>query len=79
MDNNIRRTITTGIPAQQAYTKFVNELNSWWPREYTWSQDQLQEISMDARENGLCSETRLGSYPKMFPRSLQLMVLALEV
>jgi len=37
-------------------SKFVNELNNWWPPEYTWSQEQLQEIRIDGRKDGLCTE-----------------------
>lgn len=32
------------------------ELNEWWPKEYTWSQDKLKEIKIDGRKGGLCTE-----------------------
>ncbi len=54
---SIRRNISTGIPAMQAYAKFVHELNNWWPRQYTWAQDKLQQISIDGCRGGFCHET----------------------
>lgn len=55
--DSIQRTVTTGIPAMQAYAKFVHELNNWWPRQYTWAQDKLQQITIDGCKGGFCHET----------------------
>lgn len=41
---------------QKAFSNFVNEINNWWPKEYTWSDQNLQKIKIDGRENGLCTE-----------------------
>lgn len=54
---SIRRTVATGIPARQAYAKFVHELDNWWPRQYTWAQHTLQHISIDGCRGGFCHET----------------------
>ena len=54
---SIQRTVTTGIPARQAYARFVHELDNWWPRQYTWAQDKLQQISIDGCRGGFCHET----------------------
>ncbi len=43
--NSISKLLSVNIPPQQAFKKFVNELNNWWPSDYTWSQDKLEEIS----------------------------------
>lgn len=53
---SIKRTVAIPLSFQEAYDKFVHEFNFWWPKAYTWSQDQLQSISIDARQNGLCTE-----------------------
>jgi len=55
-------TYTLHISASPAtvFAKFVNELNEWWPKAYTWSQDQLQEIRIDGQKDGLCTE--IGPY-----------------
>ena len=50
------KQIKVGVPAEIAFKKFVNDLNKWWPPEYTWSQDKLKTITMDGRRNGLCTE-----------------------
>lgn len=44
------------IPPDQAFEKFINDFNKWWPKEYTWSQDKLKEIKIDCKEGGLCTE-----------------------
>lgn len=44
----------------KAFKKFVNELNEWWPKEYTWSQDRLKEIKIESRKDGRCTE--IGPY-----------------
>ncbi len=52
----IIKNLIIGISYDVAFQKFVNELNEWWPRDYTWSQDQLKEIRIDGRKDGLCTE-----------------------
>lgn len=56
----IRKELKVAVSPDVAFEKFLNELNEWWPREYTWSQDKLQEIRIDGSENGLCTE--IGPY-----------------
>lgn len=58
--NDINKTIEITISPEQAFQKFVDEINNWWPKEYTWSQDELQEIRIDAKQDGLCTE--IGPY-----------------
>jgi uncharacterized protein YndB with AHSA1/START domain len=60
MMEKISKKFEVPIPGKKAFAKFVNELNLWWPKEYTWSQDQLKEIKIDVKENGLCTE--IGPY-----------------
>lgn len=45
------------IPPNVAFQLFINNLNDWWPKEYTWSKEKLKEIRIDSRENGFCTET----------------------
>jgi len=52
----ISKTIQVAIPAQKAFDRFVNKLGEWWPPEYTWSQDSLEDIRIDSQKNGLCTE-----------------------
>lgn len=55
MDGVVKR-IEVAVTLREAYRIFLHKLNEWWPQEYTWSQKTLQEISIDAKKNGLCTE-----------------------
>lgn len=52
----ISKEVKVGIGRDTAFNKFLKELNEWWPKEYTWSQDKLKEIRIDGKKNGLCTE-----------------------
>lgn len=58
--DRIYKEIKVDINQEAAFDKFLNELNEWWPKAYTWSQDMLKEIRIEGRKNGLCSE--IGPY-----------------
>ena len=44
------------VPQERAFTRFTTELGAWWPAEYTWSQQALEEIAMQPRQGGWCFE-----------------------
>ncbi|WP_170110404.1 SRPBCC family protein [Flavilitoribacter nigricans] len=52
----ITKTLKLDISPETAFQKFVHDLNAWWPAEYTWSQESLERIYIDARKEGLCTE-----------------------
>lgn len=52
----IFKELKVEIARDKAFQKFLNELNEWWPKEYTWSGDKLKEIRIDGRKDGLCTE-----------------------
>ena len=35
---------------------FTLRVGSWWPREFTWSQDRLELFGFEPREGGACFE-----------------------
>lgn len=39
-----------------AFSFFIDEFNSWWPQEYTWSGKKLKSIHIDGKIDGLCTE-----------------------
>lgn len=41
---------------ERAFTVFVDEMNRWWPRDYTWAGDRLETIGIEPRYNGRCYE-----------------------
>jgi uncharacterized protein YndB with AHSA1/START domain len=51
----IRRTVRVHASVERAFGQFV-ELQSWWPREYTWSQDTLERIGIEPGSGGHCYE-----------------------
>ena len=57
---SIQKTLKIAVTPETAFKKFLEEFNAWWPKEYTWSQDKLEEIRIEKKENGLCTE--IGPY-----------------
>ena len=51
----IRQSVTVGLPADEAFAAFA-DLARWWPREYTWAGDTLEDIGIDPHEGGFCFE-----------------------
>ncbi|MDR2872180.1 MAG: SRPBCC domain-containing protein [Xanthomonadaceae bacterium] len=51
-------TTTVGITldAMSAFHRFTKQTGSWWPKSHTWSRDVLQDIRIDPRIGGLCTE-----------------------
>ena len=43
-------------PLERAFEVFVDRLGTWWPREYTWAKDNLEEIGIEAKVDGHCFE-----------------------
>jgi uncharacterized protein YndB with AHSA1/START domain len=54
-DEPIREAVTVPVPVDQAFAAFA-DLARWWPREYTWAADTLEDIGIEPREGGLCYE-----------------------
>jgi uncharacterized protein YndB with AHSA1/START domain len=53
---SVRCTVDVALPAERAFAFFTEHFAMWWPREYTWGQDVLEDIGMELREGGLCYE-----------------------
>jgi uncharacterized protein YndB with AHSA1/START domain len=52
----IRHAVTIELPPEQAFARFVEDLGEWWPSEYTWSGDVLEEIAIEPGLGGACFE-----------------------
>jgi uncharacterized protein YndB with AHSA1/START domain len=55
-EDAIRLTLTVPAPAEHAFVVFVERFASWYPSEYTWSQDVLDTIAIEGVEGGHCFE-----------------------
>lgn len=55
-DDAIRLDLTVPVPPARAFAVFAEELDSWWPPEYTWAGDVLETIAIEPREGGRCFE-----------------------
>jgi uncharacterized protein YndB with AHSA1/START domain len=51
---------TVDAPIERAFEIFVDEIGTWWPRDYTVSKDNLEEIGIDAKFEGQCFERDKG-------------------
>jgi uncharacterized protein YndB with AHSA1/START domain len=54
-EDSVRASVTVLVPAEQAFDVFAR-LAAWWPREYTWAADTLEDIGIEPREGGHCFE-----------------------
>jgi uncharacterized protein YndB with AHSA1/START domain len=50
------------LNVDDAFALFALRLDTWWPREYTWSRDVLQAIGIQPRIGGLCYEIGPGEF-----------------
>jgi uncharacterized protein YndB with AHSA1/START domain len=56
MSETIEQAVTVEVSVERAFEVFADELDSWWPREYSWSQDVLEDIGIEPHEGGMCFE-----------------------
>lgn len=54
--DKIEQTVVVPVTADRAFKTFVEELDSWWPAEYTWSGNKLENIAIEPYLNGRCFE-----------------------
>jgi uncharacterized protein YndB with AHSA1/START domain len=57
MSDAVSATADVPIAPDEAFALFTTGLGSWWPREFSWSQDVLEEIGMETHEGGFLYET----------------------
>lgn len=55
-EDAIQRTFTVPVPIVRAFAVFTDELEAWWPSEYTWAKDTLETIGIEPEEGGHCFE-----------------------
>ncbi len=67
-------TVATNVPVtpDEAFAAFVDRMSDWWPRDYTWSGDDLDVIGIEARANGRCFERAKDGSEKVWGTVLSL-------
>jgi uncharacterized protein YndB with AHSA1/START domain len=58
----VRLALTVPVGAERAFELFTEGLATWWPREYSWSGEVLEDIGIEAREGGFCFELGPGGF-----------------
>ncbi len=55
-EETITLIMNLGLSKEEAFERFVNHFNNWWPKKYTWSGQKLKFIQIEANVNGKCFE-----------------------
>jgi uncharacterized protein YndB with AHSA1/START domain len=53
----VRNALVIPLPLERAFMLFTDDLGTWWPKEYTWSGEVLEEIGIEGWLDGMCYET----------------------
>lgn len=56
-DAVVRLSVVVPVSRERAFDFFAHRLTEWWPREFTFSADSLEIISLDAHDGGAWYET----------------------
>lgn len=56
ISESIRTQVAIPKPPREAFQLFTERLGEWWPPQYTWSQDALEELGIEPRVGGFCYE-----------------------
>lgn len=57
---NIKKKIMFDAPLQRSFAIFLNDIGIWWPKEYTWSKEELVALKINPTVNGFLTE--IGPY-----------------
>ena len=52
----VRASVTVETPRERAFELFTEGLGTWWPKEFSWSQDRLEEIGIEPHQDGFAYE-----------------------
>jgi uncharacterized protein YndB with AHSA1/START domain len=58
----IERGVTVPVPAERAFSHFVDDFAQWWPQTYSWSGDVLEDSGIEAFAGGHCYEIGPGGF-----------------
>jgi len=52
-DDIVHARIAIGLPPASAFEKFRHDLARWWPREYTYSGEGMEDLFLEGRKGGV--------------------------
>ena len=52
----IRKEFEIPLSIEDAFDLFTAGFSKWWPKEYSWSKDEMTTISIECRDGGRCTE-----------------------
>jgi len=52
----MKHEIIVSCSKELAFEKFVESFGNWWPKEYSWSGDLLEDIQLGNDEGEFCTE-----------------------
>lgn len=58
--SDIKKKVIVDSDSEKTFRIFLQELGNWWPKAYTWSQDQLVALKVNPIVNGFFTE--IGPY-----------------
>jgi uncharacterized protein YndB with AHSA1/START domain len=69
--SELRETIEVRPPIEAAFTCFVDDIGEWWPREYTWAEEDLAKMAIEPKLGGRCYERALDGRERIWGRVLE--------
>jgi uncharacterized protein YndB with AHSA1/START domain len=69
--SELRQRIEVRTPIEAAFTCFVDDIGDWWPREYTWADQDLAKIAIEPKQGGRCYERSLDGRERIWGRVLE--------
>jgi uncharacterized protein YndB with AHSA1/START domain len=52
----VTASVTVETSRERAFELFTEGMGTWWPKEFSWSQDRLEEIGIEPHEDGFAYE-----------------------
>jgi len=56
MNDSVRVSVEIALDPQAAFERFTRGMMQWWPKDYSWSGEVLEDITIDPVQGGLCTE-----------------------
>ena len=52
----LRAGVSVDAPPQRAFELFTEGMGEWWPKEFSWSQEVLEDMGIEPRSGGFAYE-----------------------